>query len=84
MFLIIETGIKVNIDLRRSSNDFVLMSDKNSESVEDTEKYKLVMLNCALFVPVGILSTPMYQVLYVITHFTLEFKRYRKSFCVSF
>jgi hypothetical protein len=50
---------KVNIELHRESDDFVLMVIPRNDT--DTTKYKIAITNCCLYVPVGILSTPMYN-----------------------
>lgn len=49
-------GTKVQIELDRSSDEFVLLKQST-----DTESYKLVLLDCNLFVPVAQLSAPLYS-----------------------
>lgn len=46
---------KVQFSLTRSSDQFVILSDK------DEEKYKLQILSICLYVPVGVMSTKMTQ-----------------------
>ncbi len=55
-----ETGLppstKVKIELERSEDSFVIM-----RMPDDTENYKLKIVNIALFIPVAQLSAPVYQ-----------------------
>ena len=54
---------KVNFTLQRAPDAFVLMVGKKFTDpvVDDNEKYKLSLLNISLYVPVGVLSDPMYK-----------------------
>jgi len=49
-------GTKVCIELDRSTDDFFIMKAKT-----DTEKYKVVLLDCNIFVPVAQLSAPLFS-----------------------
>ena len=52
---------KVSFNLIRSSDEFSLMKQIDSESGEDTNKYKLLLTSCSLFVKVGTMSEPIYR-----------------------
>lgn len=49
-------GTKVCIELDRSSDDFVIM-----KRPDDTTVYKVVLMDCNLFVPVAQLSAPLFS-----------------------
>jgi len=49
-------GTKVCIELDRASDDFVIMKKSN-----DTEVYKVVLMDCNLFVPIAQLSAPLFS-----------------------
>ena len=49
-------GTKVQIELDRASDDFVLM-----KAATDTEDYQLELLHCNLFVPIAQLSTALFS-----------------------
>lgn len=49
-------GTKVKIELDRSSDDFVLMKETT-----DVENYKLILINCNLFIPIAQLSAPLFS-----------------------
>lgn len=55
-----ETGLppntKVKFELDRSEDDFVIMKPEN-----DAEKYKVKILNIALFIPVAQLSASVFN-----------------------
>jgi len=49
-------GTKVKIELDRSRDDFLLMKKS-----DDTENYKLELLECNLFIPIAQLSAPLFS-----------------------
>lgn len=51
---IIPPGVKIEMTIIRSSNDFYLL-----KSESDTDDYKVVIQNIFLYVPIGIMSTRM-------------------------
>ena len=55
------SNTKINFVFERAKDAFCLMVPPKSTNVADTEKYKLSLLNVSLYVPVGVLSTPMYN-----------------------
>lgn len=54
---------KINFTLQKAPDSFILMvpPKQGNPPVVDNEKYKMKLLNVSLYVPVGVLSTPMYN-----------------------
>lgn len=56
----IETGLpfgtKVRLELKKANDSFVLMRE-----AADTEQYKIVITSCYLYLPVALLSAPVYN-----------------------
>ena len=55
------SNTKINFTFEKAKDAFCLMVPPKSLNNPDTEKYKLSLLNVSLYVPVGVLSTPMYN-----------------------
>lgn len=49
-------GTKVQIELKKSDDAFILMKEAT-----DTEKYKFVITDCVIYVPVAVLSLPVFN-----------------------
>ena len=52
---------KINFTLVKAKDEFILMRPPKEDATADPEEYKLKILNMSLYVPVGVLSTPMYN-----------------------
>lgn len=52
---------KINFAFEKAKDKFVLMVATKKDGTADTEQYKLSLLNVSLYVPVGVLSTPMFN-----------------------
>ena len=52
---------KINFTLVKAKDEFILMRPVKEDATVDNEDYKFKLLNVSLYVPVGVLSTPMYN-----------------------
>ena len=52
---------KINFAFEKAKDKFVLMVAPKKDGTADTEQYKLSLLNVSLYVPVAVLSTPMFN-----------------------
>lgn len=52
---------KINFTLIKAKDEFILMRPPKGDLTADAEEYKFKLLNVSLYVPVGVLSTPMYN-----------------------
>jgi len=64
-FVSLESGVppgtKIHIELVKNCDKFLIMREKLDDQPEDTEEYKVKILDCYLFVPIAQVSAPIYS-----------------------